>query len=281
MRTVTWCRQRGWNVGTRISRILLLLMGPIIVSLPGLSQSGAPAVEFEVATVKINRSQDETPSRSIRGSRIYLRNATLKVLLIGAYEIQVHQLRGAPAWFDSDRFDVVAKAPEDATESQKMVMLQNLLKKSFNLALHREDQLMNGYALVVSKQGLKLKESEAGKLKCTSGKEGVKFYQECEHATLQDIAFVLMRSAQDYLRGLHVIDSTGISGSWRFRLEWSGARLYDAVTADPGIVGASPDSLPVSFFHALKDQLGLRLERKKVLTPVFVVDHVDRVPVEN
>ena len=32
-------------------------------------------------------------------------------------------------------------------------MLQNLLKKSFNLVLHQEDKLMPGYVLVVSKRG--------------------------------------------------------------------------------------------------------------------------------
>ena len=37
----------------------------------------------------------------------------------------------------------------------------------------------------------------------------------------------------------------------------------------------------LTLFEALESQLGLKLERKKLLLPVIVIDSVERVPSEN
>jgi len=49
--------------------------------------------------------------------------------------------------------------PEGATKEQVNVMLQNLLADRFKLAAHREKKEMPIYALVVGKNGPKMKES--------------------------------------------------------------------------------------------------------------------------
>src|SRR4051812_20123706 len=65
----------------------------------------APA--FEVASVKPNRSADgaqefvTTPDGSSR-----LTNATARMLIRQAYQVQDFQIAGAPSWTDVDRFDV-------------------------------------------------------------------------------------------------------------------------------------------------------------------------------
>lgn len=254
----------------------------VILSMPVLGQTPAGGLEFEAATVKTNKSGDLAPSRDMRGGQIYLRNLTLRLLLAAAYNMQQDQLSGAPSWFDSDHFDVVAKVPPDTKADDRLVMLQNLLKKSFNLALHQEDKVLPGYALVVSKRGSKLKESEAGRLSCTSGTVGMLLHVSCQHASAGDVANVVMKSAQDYLHGGQVIDSTGLNGTWEFSLDWTSARLYDAATSNPdGTSNAPPATSVISFSQALEDQLGLRLESKKIPTPILVIDHADRVPTEN
>ena len=254
----------------------------VIFCVPMIGQTPAGGVEFEAATVKINKSGDLAPSRDMRGGQIYLRNLTLRFLLAAAYNMQQDQLSGAPGWFDSDHFDVVAKVPPDTKADDRLTMLQNLLKKSFNLVLHQEDKLMPGYAQVVSKRGSKLKESEAGKLSCTSGTVGTLLHVSCQHATARDIANVVMKSAQDYLHGAQVIDSTGLNGTWEFSIDWTSARVYDAATSNlDGPSNAPPGTSVISFFQALEDQLGLRLESKKIPTPILVIDHADRVPIEN
>jgi uncharacterized protein (TIGR03435 family) len=239
------------------------------------------AIEFEAATVKVNRSGDTAPSRDIRGGTIYLRNVTLRMLLIGVYHIVAEQMSGAPGWFDSDRFDVAAKAPADTKGEDREIMLQNLLKRSFNLVVHKEEKLLPGYALLVSKSGPKLRESVAGQLTCTTGNEPT-LHLSCRHAATKDIADVLTKVAQDYLNGGTVIDNTGLGGTWEFDLDWVGARFYDAMTSPlEGAPGPPPGMVVTSFFQAIQDQLGLRLESKKISTPILVIDHVDRVPTEN
>ena len=66
---------------------------------------------------------------------------------------------------DSDRFDIVANAPGEGTPTGDDVrrMLQTLLADRFQLKLHRETKERPVYALVVAKNGPKLKESAPDK----------------------------------------------------------------------------------------------------------------------
>jgi len=64
-----------------------------------------------------------------------------------------------------------------------------------------------------------------------------------------------------------VTDLTGLKGFFDFQLSWT-------QTADGGDPGTT-------IFEALQDQLGLKLEPLKLLIDAIVVDHVERVPIEN
>ena len=74
-----------------------------------------------------------------------------------------------------------------------------------------------------------------------------------------------------------VVDRTGLTGRYDFTLRWE---LMPASTA----VGQTPGSVPLSniasLFTALQEQLGLRLEREKVVGETFVIEHADK-PTEN
>ena len=85
-------------------------------------------------------------------------NVAFKNLLMAAYNVKGYQISG-PGWLDSERFDIVAKVPQGATKEQFQVMLQNLLAERFKLTLHHETKELPIYALVVGKNGLKMKES--------------------------------------------------------------------------------------------------------------------------
>ncbi len=80
--------------------------------------------------------------------------------LIGfAYGVRPAQITG-PDWLTdagAQRFDIVAKLPPGALESQVPEMFQSLLAERFKLTFHRGGQEIPGYALVVDKGGLKLK----------------------------------------------------------------------------------------------------------------------------
>ena len=138
----------------------------VFTSCAAFGQTAENSPTFEVASVK--------PAAPIAGNRIMVMmrggpgspdpgqitysNVTVKNLLMNAYGVKGFQISG-PGWLDSERYDIVAKLPRGATKAEFMAMLQNLLAERFKLTLHRERKDLPMYALVVGKNGPKLKES--------------------------------------------------------------------------------------------------------------------------
>ena len=60
--------------------------------------------------------------------RLTATNVPLRLLLRTAFDVQDFQMVGGPSWITSDRFDIIAKAPEGAvTPEQVRPMLRALL----------------------------------------------------------------------------------------------------------------------------------------------------------
>ena len=135
-------------------------------SLAAFAQLTDPNPTFEVASVKPSEPQTGNMLRiMMRGGpgspdpgQITYTNVSLKILIQNAYNVKGYQIT-APAWLDSQRFDIAAKIPKGATKEQFQKMLQNLLAERFKLVLHHETKDLPLYALVVAKNGPKLKES--------------------------------------------------------------------------------------------------------------------------
>jgi uncharacterized protein (TIGR03435 family) len=83
---------------------------------------------------------------------------SLRQLISDAYDVNPVQLTG-PDWLDSKRFDVICKRPEGSGKEDVPVMLQSLLADRFRLATHREVTEQRVSALIVGKNGAKLKET--------------------------------------------------------------------------------------------------------------------------
>lgn len=147
----------------------LLLVAAFAAS--GQEASGLP--EFEVASVKPAEPLDT--GAMMAGGRISIRfgcsladpgrftcsGMPLRGLMVRAYGIKNYQFSG-PGWMDSERFDIVAKVPAGATPEQVNLMLQKLLVDRFQMTVHREAKELPVYALVVGKNGHKLKEPAPG-----------------------------------------------------------------------------------------------------------------------
>jgi uncharacterized protein (TIGR03435 family) len=69
--------------------------------------------------------------------------------------------------------------------------------------------------------------------------------------------------------GRPVVDMTGIKGDYDFVLKWS---------SDDASASASSSA---SIFTALQEQLGLKLETRKISARILVVEHLDKVPTGN
>ena len=73
-----------------------------------------------------------------------------------------------------------------------------------------------------------------------------------------------------------VNDETGLKGKYDVAMRW-------VMGSGPPEVGAddSSDAGGPGLFEALQSQLGLKLESKKGLAELLVVDHCERMPAEN
>ena len=69
--------------------------------------------------------------------------------------------------------------------------------------------------------------------------------------------------------GRPVVDMTGIKGAYDFILKWA---------PDDAPVDASSSA---SIFTALQEQLGLRLEARKLAFSILIVDQADKAPTGN
>ncbi|HEY6345428.1 MAG TPA: TIGR03435 family protein [Bryobacteraceae bacterium] len=142
--------------------------------MPALALVGAslraqtPAPAFEVASIRPAppitelaaqiRSGKAHVGMSIDGARADFGFVSLADLIAQAYRIKPYQLTG-PDWMKQQRFDVTAKIPDGVSKDQVPEMLQSLLVDRFKLAVRRETKELPVYALVVGKNGLKMKES--------------------------------------------------------------------------------------------------------------------------
>jgi uncharacterized protein (TIGR03435 family) len=94
--------------------------------------------------------------------RLRIQNYTLRQLIQDSYVLKKYQVPGGPAWLDSDRYDIEAKAEGNADFGKMLPMVKALLTERFALRVHRETRRLPVYELTVAKSGLKMHESAEG-----------------------------------------------------------------------------------------------------------------------
>jgi uncharacterized protein (TIGR03435 family) len=241
-----------------------------------------PLPQFEVATIK--RSAPVVDGRwtvTMGGDpgRIDYQGLPLKILLSRAFNLKDDQISG-PDWLDTERFDVTAKIPPSVSRDQVPAMLQALLVERFKIAFHHDKKEMGNYALVVSKNGLKLKEvaqpAGAGRLFVRNG------HVETQ-GSLASFADLISR-----LAARPVFDMTGLKASYDIHLEWTPEpgqgslfKGFPSPPSQPSAEGANPERTGPSLFTAIQEQLGLKLESRKAPVDIVVIDQIQKVPAEN
>lgn len=234
--------------------------------------AGAPAgpTHFDVASVK-----RATPPPAERGNssmqlapgRVTMTNVSLKKLLYEAYQVKDYQISG-PDWLGSEIYDITATIPNGATRDDVLVMTQNLIAERFKVTLHREPKEMAVYALVVDKGGHKMKQVEFGRSSTSTSKGSI----EGVAVPMRNVAEALSRQMSR-----PVLDMTGLKGFYSFTMTFAPDEA-PAVPAD----GVVPESaVGPSIAKALQDQLGLRMEARRAPVDMLIVDHAEKVPVEN
>ena len=234
--------------------------------------------EFEVATIKPATPDRQGKGFMVRGRQFSTVNTSLADLITFAYGIHAKQIIGAPAWVDTEKFDLAAQPNGEGQPNDKQwkAMVQKLLADRFKLAFHRDKKELSVYAIVVGKNGPKLTKSES-----TGNLPGLFFRGlgnlPAINATMADFAGVMQSAVLDR----PVVDQTGITGRWDFTLLWTPDEFqFGGIGVKPPPPPANNAAAPPDLFTAFQEQLGLKLESTKAQAEVFVIDKVAK-PSEN
>ncbi len=234
----------------------------ITAALTGLvaAQSTTPAA-FEVASIK----PDESGGNIIESKPGYLtaRSATPATCIMWAYGVQSSQISGAnPAvssLLQSDRYSILAKAAGPVPDPQLRIMLQTLLAERFKLALHRQNKEMQVLVLVVDKTGPKLHPADG------DGESKEQPTSKLSRRWLSTSMAQLATSLGEAMRA-PVQDQTGLSGKYDFAVD-----LTPYLPAN----GERPD-IAGMMVTAVREQLGLRLESRRAVSEVLVIDNLEK-----
>ncbi len=253
-----------------------------------LAQQAPAKPSFEVATVKpVGPDSSILVGMSADPSLVRYRNLNLRDAIRGAYKVRDYQIVG-PDWMSTARFEVDAKLPPGASTDQIPEMFQSLLKERFKLTWRRDTKEMQVYALLVGKDGPKLKEaqkqtSDQPMAMGTDGKPRPLMYYG---GTSSSVTLAAPSATFFALVGLigrftsrPVVDETGVEGQYDFSLTFAPEETALLGVAPPNGPLAASDPAP-TLSEAVK-KYGLRIETRKVPVEMFVLTHIERTPIEN
>jgi bla regulator protein BlaR1 len=265
---------------------------------------------YEVVSIKPHKSGDELFKMMFEKDGFSAIMVTLRMLIRTAYGVDDSRIFGAPNWLDSEKYDVEARIEnsvanrlgemsEDQLNVERRRMLQALLAGRFKLTLHRQTTQLGVYVLVVANNGPKLDEAKPGNAYLNGIKDngeplGTGVFKLGRYAggrgelVGQGLSMTkLLRLLSEDILNRSVIDSTGLTGNYDFTLEWkigdeSQGPMFKETEDHPQVTGSTslPEFSRPSFFNAIQEQLGLKLESQNSPGVVLVIDHVEK-PSEN
>jgi uncharacterized protein (TIGR03435 family) len=229
---------------------------------PPASLPSVSLPHFEVASIRLNASGETGSSNDIMASYVTFHNYTLRGIIRLAFMVDDLSLE-APAWVGDLRFDIMAKVlSESATLAERRQMLQALLYDRLALAVHRTSVMRAGFALVTAKGGARIAPVEDAGGHINDAADGnIRMLRTTMGNFAETPGFKLKQP---------VANETKLGGVFNVALTYA----PDRGTGSP--VGDGP-----SLFSALEEQLGLKLEPRKLPVDVLVVDHCERMPTEN
>ena len=271
-----------------------------------LAQSLNSAVpKFEVAAIKPCKPDDmrfgtEPPTPG----RIKVNCLTVVSLIRQSYVLfadgrlnppgKLMAVEKAPAWAESDRYAIEAKAEGSPSQGTMLgPMMQALLEDRFKLKIHAENRDVPVYFLVVARDGAKLQKSQADS--CVPididhppvqapGKALLHLCKmprvtadgfDLRGATLADLCRSISGRA-----GRDVIDKTGITGTYDFQMQLTPGARGPATPPPPPPSGEPPmqedvDDHTAALQEALQ-KFGLNLKSSKGPGHFLVIDHVEK-----
>jgi uncharacterized protein (TIGR03435 family) len=219
-------------------------------------------VSFEVVSVKEDhRSRQEAlrptlnmlPSGYFRASWV-----TLGTLIMTAYDVRAYEIVDGPEWMASDRFDIVAQAPDGFEMSHTRAMMRKLLEERFGLVARWATRRIPTYTLQWPGRsrrpgpGIRPPSCDGFPMRATqtlpAGRAGGPAREpDCESVWGFGVGWIFVRRGTlaslarsiDREVGRPVIDKTGLKGLYDVDLKWSPdpqlefAEIPDGVSVPP------------------------------------------------
>lgn len=278
-------------------------------------QAAGGKMEFEVASVRLNPGPQEPSNFRLSPDDAYtatggMLNADfpLTTYINFAYKIwpsreQAQTMYGhLPRWVQTDSYVIHARAAgQNPTKDQMRLMMQSLLKNRFGLVMHLDTQETPVLEMTLMKPGTlgpqlhrhkdgpacdvkgtrepgtELKDTDMFPSQC-GGVEAVNRPNQMILMGARDTTMeMIAKSFQIGRLGRPVVDVTGLTGTYDFRLTWTPNRGDfgpASQAASPDEPTSDPEGTP--FLEAMKEQLGLKLGPAKAPLKVLVIDHVER-----
>ena len=278
------CGKVRKNPGMRLRNLASAVV--VGFSLQTLAAAGGQAPEaFEVVAIRaLKPSPGDIGSYMQRvllvGDRLQATNITALGLIHAAYEAEYtdrDQIVDADGWVASDRFSLEARAasvlsetPTSTLPPRVAMMLRRVLQERFQLRVRREtrelQRLVLNYAQADRslKKGIRISDQNCpeGPLPATgtcsfSPMPGKLSMRGQPIKTLTDFLSIPAYS------GGRVIDGTGITDRVDVDLEWV-------------MTFKDLPSSTSNLWTAVQEQLGLKLESRRISMPALVIEHIQR-----
>ena len=263
-----------------------------------LLHPSAKLPSYSVVSIRPSDPSEEQTHGSITPDMYRAERITLRELIAYAFGLGYEQeLVGAPSWVVNDRFDVQAKLDDeqlarlqklnrDGREEQMRLMMQSVLTDRMHLAYHFGTRPLSVYELQIAKGGFKCPQDTTSPPAIADPTlPRFRWYnapspppptrdspppsaEPAQNLRTRGWPFWLLVSwigHQPELDGRPLIDKTGLNSSYDCQMLYAHS-VYDE-TAE-------------SFFSALHNQLGLKIQAAKDPVEVLVVDSIQK-PSEN
>jgi uncharacterized protein (TIGR03435 family) len=258
------------------------------------AQTPAP-VEFDVVSIKRNTSGNAGGGgRTLPDGTEQMTNFAIRQFIGAASPVPTREVIGLPDWAMTERYDVVLKPPPGSTQDQQREMWRTMFATRMKLAAHVEQRERDVYLMTLARSDGRLgPELKPSPLDCSPPARGTPppAPRTTPPTDKEILGMCGMRMGPGLiisggmrlnnlavslsgLAGGEIEDRTGLDGFYTVTLKFSVQRSAGA-PLDANAADEAPD-----IFTALREQLGLKLEREKQMRPVFVIDHIER-PTEN
>jgi uncharacterized protein (TIGR03435 family) len=203
--------------------------------------------EFEAADLKPTDPDYKGVNFRLQpGGRLDIKGATLKLLIQQSWDVSDDMIAGMPKWMETDRYDIIAKAPAtgpDVDFDELIAMLKQMIVERFRLEVHMENREATAYTLTAPKPKMKKADPNSRtKYKEGPGAEGkdprdknpiLSRLVTVQNMTMAQFAEKLQSIAPGYIHS-PVLNATGLEGGYDFTMSFSAVGLVRA----PGGGGA-------------------------------------------